>query len=197
MFRPTFFKLCTDFTRLLLCRPNHHHLLSQPLGNIMKHVYITKSCNYNDNNFYERSQLKLVCMHAKIRNLLKGFKLNIILGSFTNIYTHIPILVKIGQQQWEFYMKTYKRLCAEWSGEEKHLKVTWDSSELQLESLVGLATTPGNSPWWRQQPDTPPTLVSLTPYISDVIGAICECQRSNYANAQNFYAMRTFPNMLD
>jgi hypothetical protein len=119
----------------------------------MKHVYITKSCNYNENNFYERSQPKFACMHVKIRNLLKGFKLNIILGSFTNIYTHIPILVKIGQQQWEFYMKTYKRLCAEWSGEESHLKFTWDSPELLQESLVGLATTPGNSPWWRQQSD--------------------------------------------
>lgn len=76
--------------------------------------FTTKSCRNVLDNFAVS-----LCLSAwKTRGWLNGFLLNFTHNTFTGIYTHIPILVKIGQQC-ALCMKTYMHFCTQkWLGWE-------------------------------------------------------------------------------
>lgn len=69
-------------------------------------MFITKNCIKYACSFHH--VCLFICQNVPTKELLFGFSLNLVLGSFTTICQHILILVKISNNN-TLYLKTY--LC--------------------------------------------------------------------------------------
>jgi hypothetical protein len=123
------------------------------LWRISRHVLTTKNCKKVPINFV------MFCSCVTIQEPLSW---NFIMGRFDKICWHIPIWVKIRQQQWVFYIKTHTHICAgKWLGEESPARTMWGIPDDDIHNPVSHSHV---------QP-------CVESHI-DVTHVICKCQRS-------------------